>query len=235
MIKNLIFVTLFHQIFCVSIQNSPVNESGSEINYSNLTKSMNYEVTTSTTETLLNDLEFKGILQAKQIPILPENPVNSAATTVSSYSPCFSKDDVTSCCSTIFTSKNCMKFRWIPDEFRFEFRIMMNGTQLLKRKFTGRNPEPVCMNVLGFSIFKICADFRNVHFRGRNMHLCLDTFIKYNKKRYLKRFRNQFECLLKISSDFFRFIFRQYDCMLMGEDGVKIISMCSGTQQQCSR
>jgi hypothetical protein len=129
----------------------------------------------------------RNSLQAKQIPILPENPINSAAEAVN---PCYCKDDVCSCCSKIFSNKDCMKFRWIPEEFRFEFRIMMNGTQLFKRKYSGRNPQPACINVLGFSIFKLCADFRNVHFRGRNMHICLDTFVKYNKKRYLKRFLN---------------------------------------------
>lgn len=144
-----------------------------------------------------------SLLQAKQIPILPANPINSATETAASYSPCTCKDDVCSCCSKVFGTKNCMKFRFIPDEFLFEFRLMLNGTQLMKRKYQGKNPEPSCYSLLGISAIKLCADFSNVHFRGRNMHLCLDTYMKYNKTKYLHR---------------------KFDCMLMGEDGVRVIS-----------
>lgn len=114
------------------------------------------------------------ITKAPQIPDVTTDPVQQ----VSQRIPCECKTGVCSCCvgGFFFNNKGCMKMKYIPEDFAFEFRMMFNKHTLYKNTLSGKNPRPICISPPRFDNFvELCARFHDIYFVGRNMHLCLDV------------------------------------------------------------
>jgi Domain of unknown function (DUF4773) len=114
------------------------------------------------------------ITKAPQIPDVTTDPVQQ----VSQRIPCECKTGVCSCCvgGFFFNNKGCMKMKYIPEDFAFEFRMMFNKHTLYKNTLSGKNPRPICISPPRFDNFvELCAKFHDIYFIGRNMHLCLDV------------------------------------------------------------
>lgn len=110
---------------------------------------------------------------AKQIG-LPSNPWGLLINRV----PCNCVSGVCGCCTGMFISAlrsvGCLNITYMPEDFSFEFKMIMNDAVLYKNRVTGRNPPPVCARVPRFNFMKVCASFHDLYFIGRNMHVCLD-------------------------------------------------------------
>lgn len=138
---------------------------------------------------------------AKQIGV-PSNPVNLLVSRV----PCNCLDGVCGCCTgfllAAFQSKGCMNITYIPEDFAFEFKMIMNDGVLYKRRMSGRNPRPICVSPPRLSFIELCANFYDIYFNGRNMHVCLDMDANFQG---------------------YPLFSRSFDCMAMGDMGVKIV------------
>jgi len=73
-----------------------------------------------------------------------------------------------------FRTKGCVNITYMPEDFAFELKMLMNDHVLYKNKLTGRNPPPVCVHPPRFPFIEVCANFHDVYFIGRNIHVCLD-------------------------------------------------------------
>ncbi len=67
-----------------------------------------------------------------------------------------------------------MNITYIPEEFAFEVKMMMNDAVLYKNRMSGRNPRPICVTPPRIGLIEICANFHDIYFVGRNMHVCLN-------------------------------------------------------------
>lgn len=71
-------------------------------------------------------------------------------------------------------SKACMNVTYIPEDFAFEIKMLINNRVLYKNQLSGRNPPPVCVSPPRLGIVEVCATFYDVYFIGRNLHFCLN-------------------------------------------------------------
>lgn len=67
-----------------------------------------------------------------------------------------------------------MNLTYIPEDFAFDFRMLVNNRVLYKNKVSGKNPRPVCVNPPRFEYVEVCARFYDLYFVGRNVHVCLE-------------------------------------------------------------
>lgn len=117
---------------------------------------------------------IKDMIKAPQIPPVTTDPVQQ----VTSRIPCECISGICSCCvgGFFFSNKACMKLKYVPEDFAFEFRMMFNKHVLYKNTLSGKNPRPICISPPRFGNFiEMCARFHDIYFVGRNMHLCLDV------------------------------------------------------------
>lgn len=106
-------------------------------------------------------------------------PANSTGFLASAFRrPCQCQKGVCGCCTGMIFSAlrqvNCMNITYHPDDFSFEFKMIWNNQVLYKNRVTGQNPPPVCARIPRISFLKFCAAFYDIHFIGRNMHICLE-------------------------------------------------------------
>lgn len=78
--------------------------------------------------------------------------------------------------------------RYIPEDFSFEFRMLMNNNVLYKNKVSGKNPPPVCINPRRLPFLEVCANFYDIYFIGRNMHMCLEINGNFNGLEVFNRY-----------------------------------------------
>lgn len=117
---------------------------------------------------------IKEVLKKPQIPPVTTDPVQQ----VTSRIPCNCTNGICSCCvgGFFFNNKGCMKLKYMPEDFAFEFRMMFNGHTLYKNTVSGKNPRPICISPPRFDNWiEMCARFHDIYFVGRNMHVCLDV------------------------------------------------------------
>lgn len=118
---------------------------------------------------------------------LPANPFGSLAF----RRPCECDKGVCGCCTGMLFSAlrqlGCLNITYHPDDFSFEFKMIMNNAVLYKNRVTGRNPPPVCVRLPRFSFVKVCASFYDLHFIGRNMHVCLEMSAFFQESEIFNR------------------------------------------------
>ncbi|KAJ6644658.1 hypothetical protein Bhyg_09627, partial [Pseudolycoriella hygida] len=138
---------------------------------------------------------------AKQIGI-PSNPLGPLVNRL----PCTCQSGVCGCCTGVllaaFRTKGCMNITYIPEEFAFEVKMMMNDAVLYKNRMSGRNPKPICVTPPRIGLIEICANFHDIYFVGRNIHLCLNMEANFQG---------------------YELFDRSFDCMRIGDQGVKIV------------
>lgn len=81
----------------------------------------------------------------------------------------------------------CLNITYDPENFAFEFEMLMNNAVLYKNRVTGRNPPPVCARLPGLSFIRMCASFYDLYFVGRNMHVCLEMSAFFQDNEILNR------------------------------------------------
>lgn len=80
--------------------------------------------------------------------------------------------------------------------------MIMNDNVLYKNRVTGRNPPPICVRMPRLGFIRLCASFYDLYFVGRNMHVCLEMGLFYRENEVFNR---------------------SFDCMRLGDKGVKIV------------
>lgn len=121
-----------------------------------------------------NKSSKKKVIKAPQIPPVTTDPVQQ----ITSRIPCDCTSGICSCCvgGFFFNNKGCMKLKYMPEDFAFEFRMMFNGRTLYKNTVSGKNPRPICISPPRFDNWiEMCAKFHDIYFVGKNMHVCLDV------------------------------------------------------------
>lgn len=117
-------------------------------------------------------------LQSKQLPPLSANPLAPISNVLVNRTPCTCQNGFCGCCTGLFLStwgsRGCMNLTYIPEDFAFEFKMLMNNNVLYKNKITGKNPRPICVEPPRFPYIEVCANFYDVYFVGRNIHVCLE-------------------------------------------------------------
>ncbi|XP_055548566.1 uncharacterized protein LOC129732085 [Wyeomyia smithii] len=139
----------------------------------------------------------RGRSLSKQIPSLSTNPQGGSLT-----NGCQCINGICSCCTGIFSMRGCMNLTYIPEDFAFDFRMLINNRVLYKNKITGRNPPPVCVNPPRLDFVEVCARFYDLFFVGRNMHVCME---------------------MNGSFEGFELFSRQFNCLRMGDKGIKVL------------
>lgn len=141
------------------------------------------------------EIEFPSTIRqnfAKQIG-LPNNPLGMFV----SRGPCTCQNGVCGCCTgfllSAFRSKGCLNLTYIPEDFAFEVKMMMNDAVLYKSKMSGRNPRPICVHPPRFNIIEVCANFHDIYFVGRNMHVCLSMDASFQGYQLYDRCENRFD------------------------------------------
>ncbi|KFB40919.1 AGAP002733-PA-like protein [Anopheles sinensis] len=134
-------------------------------------------------------------LEGKQLPTFSAAPFGSA-------NPCKCLSGICSCCLGVFSMNGCANLTYIPEDFAFEFRMIFNNRVLTKNRISGRNPKPICVHPPRFDFIEVCANFYDVYFVGRNMHVCLEM-------------NGNFEG--------FELFNRSFNCLRIGDKGVKIL------------
>ncbi|CAH2239528.1 jg21532 [Pararge aegeria aegeria] len=103
---------------------------------------------------------------------------------------------VCKCCTgflmDLFNQKACMKVTYHPGDFAFDVAMSINDRVLYENSVSGKNPRPICISPPRLSNLKVCAQFYNVFFPGRNFHFCLAMNGKW---RSLQLFNFAFDCL----------------------------------------
>lgn len=121
---------------------------------------------------------------------LPANLFGSIASAF--RRPCDCQKGICGCCTGMLFSAlrqvGCMNITYHPDDFSFEFKMLMNNAVLYKNRVTGRNPPPVCVRMPRFSFVKVCASFFDLHFIGRNMHVCLEMSAFFQESEIFNRY-----------------------------------------------
>lgn len=127
---------------------------------------------------------------AKQIG-LPNNPVGMLVSRV----PCQCASGICGCCTgflfSAFRSKGCMNLTYIPEDFAFEVKMMFNDAVLYRNKMSGRNPRPICVNPPRFDFIEVCANFHDIYFVGRNMHICLEMNANFQGYELYNRYERR--------------------------------------------
>uniref|UniRef100_A0A1B0D145 Uncharacterized protein n=1 Tax=Phlebotomus papatasi TaxID=29031 RepID=A0A1B0D145_PHLPP len=120
--------------------------------------------------------------------------------------PCRCMNGLCACCTGVlmdaFKTKGCMNLRYIPEDFAFQFEMKMNERVLYKNRISGKNPPPICINPPRIGFIEVCANFYDVYFVGRNMHVCLEMGGYFQG---------------------FELFSRSFDCIRMGDKGVKVM------------
>lgn len=80
-----------------------------------------------------------------------------------------------------------MNITYVPEDFAFDFKMIMNNAVLYENRVTGRNPPPVCVRPPRFSFVRVCAEFHDLYFVGRNMHVCLDMSASFQDYELFNR------------------------------------------------
>lgn len=80
-----------------------------------------------------------------------------------------------------------MNLTYVPEDFSFEVKMLMNDAVLYKRKMSGRNPRPVCVHPPRLNFIELCASFHDIYFVGRNMHVCLDMDVNFREYPLINR------------------------------------------------
>lgn len=110
---------------------------------------------------------------------LPANPVGVLTNRV----PCNCQTGVCGCCTgfllAALRTKGCLNLTYIPEDFAFEVKMMMNDAVLYKNRMSGRNPRPICVHPPRLDFIELCANFHDIYFVGRNMHFCLNMDAKF--------------------------------------------------------
>ncbi|XP_077294496.1 uncharacterized protein LOC143917007 [Arctopsyche grandis] len=135
-------------------------------------------------------------------------PSNSEATLRSTNQtqqvngPCTCKTGQCTCCTgpilDLIQQKACMKIVYAPEDFAFDFSMLLNNRVMYQNKVSGKNPPPACISIPRLDSLRLCAKFSNVYFAGRNLHVCMGMNGRWN------------------SYELFAFSF---DCLRMGADG----------------
>ncbi|KAG4068010.1 hypothetical protein HA402_010696 [Bradysia odoriphaga] len=90
---------------------------------------------------------------------------------------CSCQAGVCGCCTGVllstFRTKGCMNITYIPEEFAFDVKMIVNDAAMYKTRMSGRNPRPICVTPPRIGLIEICAVFHDIYFVGRNMHVCL--------------------------------------------------------------
>ncbi|XP_053679685.1 uncharacterized protein LOC128730630 [Anopheles nili] len=134
-------------------------------------------------------------IEGKQLPALPAAPFGPS-------SPCRCLSGVCSCCLGVFSMNGCANLTYIPEDFAFEFRMIFNNRVLTKNRISGKNPKPICVHPPRLDFIEVCANFYDVYFVGRNMHVCMEM-------------NGNFEGYELFS--------RSFNCLRIGDKGVKIL------------
>lgn len=120
---------------------------------------------------------------------LPANLLGNLASTF--RRPCECDNGVCGCCTGMLFSAlrqmGCLNITYHPDDFSFEFKMLMNNAVLYKNRVTGRNPPPVCVRVPRLNFIKMCASFYDLHFIGRNMHVCMEMSAYFQENEVFNR------------------------------------------------
>ncbi|XP_020803556.1 uncharacterized protein LOC110180240 [Drosophila serrata] len=119
--------------------------------------------------------------------------------------PCTCDTGLCKCCAgflSVIGMNSCTEVAYRPDEFSFELRMRVNNNIWFRRKVSGQNPPPFCFRPPRFNFARACIQFHDIWFVGRNMHVCMF-----------------------MSGEFqgFELFERNFDCLLFGDHGVKIV------------
>uniref|UniRef100_A0A182QA49 DUF4773 domain-containing protein n=1 Tax=Anopheles farauti TaxID=69004 RepID=A0A182QA49_9DIPT len=133
--------------------------------------------------------------EGKQLPTFSATPLGGA-------NPCKCLSGVCSCCLGVFSMNGCANLTYIPEDFAFEFRMIFNNRVLTKNRISGKNPKPICVHPPRFDFIEVCANFYDVYFVGRNMHVCMEM-------------NGNFEGYELFS--------RSFNCLRIGDKGVKVM------------
>ncbi|XP_049300854.1 uncharacterized protein LOC125774723 [Anopheles funestus] len=133
--------------------------------------------------------------EGKQLPSFSAAPFGSA-------NPCKCLHGICSCCLGVFSMNGCANLTYIPEDFAFEFRMIFNNRVLTKNRISGKNPKPICVHPPRFDFIEVCANFYDVYFVGRNMHVCMEM-------------NGNFEGYELFS--------RSFNCLRIGDKGVKVM------------
>lgn len=118
-------------------------------------------------------------------------------------SPCECRAGVCGCCTGLLFSAlrqlGCLNITYNPEDFSFEFKMLMNNAILYRTRVTGRNPPPVCVRMPRFTFLKMCASFYDLYFVGRNMHVCLEMTAFFQDSEMFNRFVElPFHCIFRL-------------------------------------
>ncbi|KAG5677269.1 hypothetical protein PVAND_007040 [Polypedilum vanderplanki] len=210
--REICVICLFILIFVTVVNTANLKLDKSDLNITNedMSNDFEFEFLKNLTQ-ILNESQgrdkkdknvIKEMLRKPQIPPVTTDPVEA----VQSRIPCECKNGICSCCvgGFFFNNKGCMKIKYIPENFAFEFRMMFNGLTLYRNTISGKNPPPICIVPPRFDRFvEMCARFHDIYFVGRNMHLCLDVAVSIVE---------------------FEILDREFDCMKFGTDGIALSS-----------
>ncbi|XP_038113999.1 uncharacterized protein LOC6054296 [Culex quinquefasciatus] len=163
------------------------------------------EVIRTTVARNSNESENDNAL-SKQLPPLPSNPLSGVTSFIKNGCQCVS--GICSCCTGVFSLNGCMNLTYIPEDFAFDFRMLINNRVMYRNKIAGKNPKPVCINPPRLDFIEVCARFYDLHFIGRNMHVCLEM-------------NGNFEG--------FELFSRQFNCLRMGDKGIKVLKPGEGS------
>lgn len=107
-------------------------------------------------------------------------------------SPCECQNGVCGCCTGMLFSAlrqlGCMNITYHPEDFSFEFKMLMNNAVLYKNRMSGRNPPPVCARIPRLSFIRMCASFYDLKFAGRNMHICMEMSAFFRENEVFTRY-----------------------------------------------
>ncbi|XP_067633550.1 uncharacterized protein [Eurosta solidaginis] len=146
----------------------------------------------------LNLLAFEE--QSRQIPF-PNITINDLVSRI----PCTCDNGICKCCAgflAVIGLNSCTEVLYRPEEFSFELRLRFNNNIWFKRKVSGQNPPPLCFRPPRFGFARACIQFHDIWFVGRNMHVCMSLTASFQ------------------GYDLFD---RNFDCLLFGDKGVKIV------------
>lgn len=117
---------------------------------------------------------------------------------------------------------SCTEVVYRPEEFSFELRMRVNNNVWFKRKVSGQNPPPFCFRPPRFGFAQACIQFHDIWFIGRNMHVCMymsGSFQGYELFERLVKFH-----MIQLIRNLILFLyFRNFDCLLFGDKGIKIV------------
>lgn len=140
-----------------------------------------------------SNVEFNLNAQSRQAALLKQ--LNLPANLFGNLAfrrPCECDNGICGCCTGMLFSAlrqmGCMNITYHPDDFSFEFKMIMNNAVLYKNRVTGRNPPPVCVRVPRLNFIRMCASFYDLHFIGRNMHVCLEMSAYFQENEVFNRY-----------------------------------------------